>query len=180
MRKLGTKIVLILSILSFSVTMGLTIFMSKIDQQTESSTTLYTATVNYVDVESTGKYVFTEIHINEYDTYLLITTSISKRIATDQIKALKKGQVIVFRIENIKVEQMNEVEFINIVSLKTASNNILSLDEYNNYMNSAAYPARVASIVLSLAFLLLSIFCCLRIRKQGQGQGDGSFVSSEE
>lgn len=162
MNKSKVKIVImIVSMFLFAATVGLIISMSKIDKQTENTTTFYTATVSDIDITDTGEKIFAEIHTKEYSTSLQISTNISKNIKMDDIRDLKNGQTIFFRIENIKVEQMNKAEFINITSLRTDAKDIFSLEEYNKYIHDSAYPTRIASIVMALLFLFISLFCYL-------------------
>lgn len=158
-------VIMIVSMFLFVVTIGLIISMSKIDKHTEDTTTLCMATVSDVDIIDTGKRIFAEINIKEYDTSLQISTNISENIEINDIKDLKNGQTIVFRIENIKVAQMNEVEFINIVSLGTDTKEIFSLDEYNKYIHKSAYPTRIVGIVMAVLFLFISLFCYLKIKR---------------
>lgn len=166
MKKSKIKIVIMsVSLLFFVATIGLIISMSKIDKQTENTTTFYTATVIGVDVTNTGENIFAEIHTKEYNTSLHISANISKNIRMDDVRNLRNGQTIFFGIENIKVRQMNKVEFVNITSLKTETKDILSLEEYNKCIHNSVYPARIASIVMALLFLSISLFCYLKIKR---------------
>ena len=130
MKKLKIETVItIVSLLFFVATIGLIISMSKIDKQTENTTTFYTATVTGVDVTNTGENIFAEIHTKEYKTSLHISSNISKNIRMDDVRNLRNGETIFFGIENTKAQQMNKVEFVNITSLKTDTKDILSLEE---------------------------------------------------
>lgn len=164
-------IILIISIVFFIGTIGLITFMYQIDKQTEDTTTYYSATITTTRIINTGENVSAEIYTKEYSTSLYITTTISKNIDMNDIRELKKGQKIFFRIENIKSAQMNKVDFIDIVSLNTDAKDIFSLDEYNRYMNSFAYPTRIAGVVLALLFMAISLFCIFLIRRK-QGARD--------
>lgn len=156
---------MIVFILFFVVTIGLIISMSKIDEQTEGTTTVYTATIRDVDITDTGKRVFAEIHTNEYTTALQISTNICQNIEIDKLRELGKEEQIFFAIENSKMEQMNQVEFINIISLETSAKGIFSIEEYNTYLHNSAHPARIISIVMALLFLFMSLRCCLKIKE---------------
>ena len=149
----------------FIITIGLIISMSKIDKLNEDNTTLFTATVKSVDVIDTGDEIFAKIYVNEYDTCLQISTNICKYIEIDDICKLKNGQTIFFRIENIKVKQVNKVDFLNIVSLKTNIQNIYSLGEYNNYICESAYPTRIISTTMALVFLFVSVLYFVKAKK---------------
>ena len=156
---------MIVSLLFFAGMIGILITMSKIDRQTEATTTLLTATVTSVDVNDTGKNIYVEIHTKEYETSLLLSTNISKSINMEEVRNLKEGQVIVFGIEKSAADQMDMVEFISITSLKTDTKDILSLEEYNNLLHASAVPARIACIVMAALFLCISFVCCLKIIK---------------
>ena len=154
-----------ISLLFFVGTIGLIISMSKIDKQTEDTTTFYTATVNGVEVTDTGEDIFAEIRTKEYGTSLYISKNISKNISMHDVTGLENGQVIFFGIESIKDKQMNEVKFVNIISLKTDAKDIFTLEEYNECMHNKVYPARIASIVMAALFFSISLFCCMKIRR---------------
>lgn len=161
-----TVIILIFSILFLIGTVGIIGFMMQIDKQTENTTTCYSATVSNVQVTNTEKHLYVEIQLNEYNSNLQISTNISKNINIEDINGLKKGQKIFFRIENIKVDQINHVEFVDIVSLKTENKDIFTLDDYNKYMKQSAYPAKIAGIIVSLAFLSIAVCCVFSLKKK--------------
>ncbi len=167
MNKLNIKIViLVISILFFIGMIGLMIFMSQIDKQTEDTTTYYAATVTEIWINRIENSIYAEIHTKEYDSALQISTNITKNINMNDVKDLKNGQKIFFRIENIKSDQMNKVDFINIVSLKTETKDIFSLEDYNRYISNSAYPARIASVAVVLLFLFISLFCFFSIKRK--------------
>lgn len=166
MKKPKIKIVImIVSLLFFVVTIGLLISMSKIDKQTESTTTFYTATVISVAVTDMGENIFAEIHTKEYKTSLYISENISKNIRMDDVRNLRNGQTIFFGIENTKVQQMNEVEFVNITSLKTDTEDILSLEEYNKCIHNSVVPARIAGVIMASFFLFISLLNYLKFKR---------------
>lgn len=167
MNKLNTKkVIMIISMFLFIVTSGLIITMSKIDKQTEMTTTLYTAKVSRIEIIGTDENMYCEIHTQEYDTTLHISTNIIKNVNEDFLKTIKEGQMISFRIENAKVEQMNKVRFINIVSLKTDTREVFSLEDYNRYINKALLPTRITGVIFLLIFLTTSVCSYIRVRKK--------------
>lgn len=155
---------MILFFFLFLVMIGLLIVSSAIDKQTDGTTTLYTATVSSVDVTDTGNAVSADIYIREYDTSLYLTTSVCENIKMDDLRDLNEGEMIFFRIENIKVEQMNEVEFLDIVSLKTDKKEIFTLEQYNQYMRDTACPTRIAGFLFAFVFLGMSLRCYWKSR----------------
>lgn len=166
MYKSKSRIVLMFVFLSlFVVTVGLILSMRNIDNQNENTTILHTATVDYIDVTNTGDSVYLEIYTKEYRTSLMISTNISWRINIEDVKNLKEGQTIFFRVEKTKANQINEVSFINITSLETETNCIFSLKDYNQIMHASAYPTRMFGSVMALIFLSISIFFYYKIKK---------------
>lgn len=159
------NIIMTISLILFVAMIGLIVSMNKMDKLTEETTSSYTATVIGVDVVDTGVDVFAEIQTKENSTSLYISANICKKIDIDEIRNLRNGQTIFFRIENIKKQQMNTVEFINITSLKTDTKEIFSLEEYNKCMHSSVYPARIAGIIIASLFLSISILCYLKNQK---------------
>ena len=172
-------VIMIVSLLFFVILTGVLVSMYEIDKQTEDTTTLYIATIKNIHIAGTMENTYAEIFTNEYDSALRVSTNIASKIDIDSVKELNKGQMIFFRIENFKVEQMDQVEFLDIVSLSTNVKEIYNLDEYNEHIHNAAHPARVTGVVMAVVSLIVALFCCLAIRKTGK-TGDGSPVATEE
>jgi len=166
MKKMYTKIILIISIVFLFGTVGIMVSMMQIDKQTESNTTEYSATVSKVQVTDTGKSSYIEIQIEEYKSHLQISTNVSKNINIDDISNFHSGQRIFFRIKNIENNQMNNVEFVNIVSLKTEDKDIFTMDDYNHYIRKSAYPARIASIIISLLLMSVAVLSIISIKRK--------------
>lgn len=174
MKKSKTKIVVwIVSMLFCVGTIGLLISMINVDKQSESITTFLSATVDAIKITDTGSKIYVEIHTKEYHAVLLISTIITQNIDLNDIHNLHNGQKIFFRVENSKIGQMNNtadqtnnVNLINIVSLQTETKDIFSIEEYNQYIKIAAYPARMAGVAMALLFLSISIINFISIMKQ--------------
>ena len=116
MKRLNIKaIMLVMSVILSIGSIGLVIMMSQSYRQTEDTTTYYSATVSYVNATDTGESTYAEIYTEEYETVLEILPNICKNINMDDVKNLKIGQRIFFRIQSIKSNQMNEVFFVDIV-----------------------------------------------------------------
>lgn len=148
-------IIMFLSLLFFCGTIGLIITMCEIGMLTEEKTTELIATVIDTELTNTGTDVFAEIYTKEYDTSLLISNNICNYMETDKLSDLKTGDTIFFRIENANLEQINVVDFINIVSLRSDRKNIFSLKEYNEIMSISAQPAQVVSVIVAIFFLVV-------------------------
>lgn len=165
-----TKTIMIASLILFLVSIGLIISMNEIDKQTTDTTTFYTATVSNVDITDTGKNISAVIKTQEYDTDLHISVSICKNINMDDVRALKNGQTIYFTVEKIRAAQMNEVIFLPITSLETNTEEIFSLDDYNNYMQTAAYTPRNTAIILAAGCVIVAVYSFIKIRKDKKTQ----------
>ncbi len=167
MKKSSIKVfILIISIVFFIGSIGLLIIMSQAYKQSEDTTTYYSATVSYINVTDTGESTYAEIYTEEYETVLEILPNICKNINMDDVKNLKIGQRIFFRIQNIKSNQMNEVFFVDIVSLRTESKDIFSLDEYNSYTKNSIYHPRIAAVIMAMFFLTIALNCFLSIKRK--------------
>lgn len=167
MKKKYAIIILIISAVFLFGTVGILVSMTQIDKKTENNTTYYSATVSKVQVTDTGRGSYIEIQIEEYKSNLQISTNVSKNMNIDDIRDLQSGQKIFFRIENVKNNQMYQVEFVNIVSLKTEDKDIFTLDDYNNYIRKSAYPARTAGLIIALLLLLAVVLSILSIKRKG-------------
>ncbi len=142
--------------------------MHKIDKLTEKETKEFIATITDIKITNTGKNFSAEIYTKEYDSFLYVSNSVCNRIGIDTINALKAEERIFFRVENINSTQINKVDFINVVSLRTDKKSIFTLEEYNEFMHISAKPARIASVVvLGVCFVLFLKFLTKRNFNQG-------------
>lgn len=155
---------MILFLFLFLVIIGLLIVSDVIDKQTDDTTTLYTATVSRVDVTDTGNAVSVDIYTREYNTSLYLTPTVCEYIKTEDLRDLNAEETIFFRIENMKVKQMNEVGFLDIVSLKTDKKEIFTLEQYNQYMRDTACPTRITGFLFAFVFLGMSLHCYWKSR----------------
>lgn len=133
------------------------------NEQTYKKTSELSATIEAVEITNIGDETYVEIFTKEYQMPLYITTNVMEYISTEKINNLQKNQTISFRAENSLLEQLDEMEFLNIVSLETDNEDIFSLSDYNTYIYHSSYSARVACIIVLIFFLTVSIFCTIKI-----------------
>lgn len=157
-------IILVCSVFFFLVTIGIFISMFQIDKQTEDITIEYSATVRRIHINNSVKNKWVQIETEEYDSSLYISVNISKNIDIRKIESLKQGEKIFFRIVDTKAEQLNSVDFVDIVSLKTETNDIFTLEDYNHFMRVSARLARIANIIVALILLVVSVLCFVLIK----------------
>ena len=141
---------------------GLFVLLNNTDNLTTQNTSEYIATVERSDIKNTGEDLSIEIFTEEYDIPLYVSTNISSKIDVSLIKSMTNSDTIIFRVENHLYEQIGTIDFLNIVSLKTSDNDIFSLDDYNTLMHESTKPARIASVMLTCLFLILSIVSTTR------------------
>ena len=158
-------IILVCSVFFFLVTIGIFISMFQIDKKTEDITIEYSATVRRIHINNSVKNKWVQIETEEYDSSLYISVNISKNIDIRKIESLKQGEKIFFRIVDTKAEQLNSVDFVDTVSLKTETNDIFTLEDYNHFMRVSARPARIADITVALLLLVVSILCFVFIKR---------------
>lgn len=160
-----TVVMVICSVLSIGM-IGLAITVDHVFVQTEDTTALYTATVRNVDITDTGKQIFADIYVEEYNAYLGISSNITPNIDMSAVKALDAGETIFFRIEKDETEMWDEVIFLNIVSLQTEEKEIFTLEEYNTCMKNAVKPAKIVGFVVAVLLLFVAVISYIAIRKK--------------
>lgn len=171
-----TIVVMVISVLFFMGSVGLGLAVGSIHKNTEKTTCLYTATVKKVDAIDTGKEIQVDLYTEEYKASLHIQTAISKYINIDEIANLHAGQEILFRIENKNRDFLDEAELVSILALETEEKVLFSLSDYNQHMQEAALPAKVASVIVACVFLSVFFVCCYNIKngkKTEKKTGDG-------
>lgn len=131
--------ILTVSVIILIMSIIVTVDFKKNDRQSEGTTTAFSATVKNVVVTETETKLYPKIYVNESETCLLIN-SISKEINLDIVRNLQPGQKIYFRIEDYKAEQLDGAKIVDIVSLRTDTQVIYSLDDYNRHFNETVYP----------------------------------------
>ncbi len=168
--KRNTKLILsVIFSIFFVGVLGVLISMNRLDNQTEDNTAEYKATISSIEITEFSKYHQIKIFTNEYDSYLLTTADISgEYIDVEKIKSLQRDEDIIFRIEKSKVNQFDNVQFINIVSLKTDDKTIFSLNNYNNYMSISSKPAKIAGVVVAMLLLFASVCFIISYKKQAK------------
>lgn len=162
-KKMRILLVILCLVFSFGAT-GVWIFMNSIDKQTEENTTEFATTISKVEIIDTVENGYIEIYTNEYNYTLHISSNVSKNIDMNAVSDLQKNQTIFFRVENKMLDFLEEIDFCNIVSLRTSEHEIFSVSNYNEYIQNASFPARAMSLVVAGAFLLSAI--CFIFKKR--------------
>ena len=166
MKTIIKKVVIIISLSVALMYIGLLIYTIRIDRLTEDTTSLYTGTVERVEVAGRKNNIHANIYLEDYKTSLFISSPVAKYIGIEDLRnELTKGQEITFQIASQNSHYMNEVSFLDIVALKTDVKTIYSLNQYNEAIHEAAHPMRVAGIVMVLLLSFVSIFCLISIPK---------------
>ncbi len=67
---------------------------------------------------------------------------------------MERGQKIFFRVTNEKTHHINKSKFVDIVSLRTETEEFFSLQDYNKYMKESLKHTRIAGLISALIFLV--------------------------
>lgn len=159
------SVLLTVSVLTLIMIILVTVFFEENGKQSEETNTAFSATVKYVVVNETDESIYPQIHINEAETYFMIRSSVSKQIDLDKVRNLQPGQKIYFTIENYKAEQLDKVRFVDITSLRTDTQVIYSLDDYNSYFNKAHSNRTTSYTLITLNFAVI-VLTSLSMKKQ--------------
>lgn len=153
-----TMIVLIVSSVLLFGLICIFISMNTIANLTEQTTVELVGTLTKVKVVDTGNNIYIEIHTEEYDDKLYISTNIAKQININEFNNLQEGQLVFFRVKD-SASQLEENELINVLALKTSDVVFFSINDYNEYIRQATFPARIMCLLLMVIFLLIIIRC---------------------
>jgi len=157
---------LILCLVYFFCSIGLYVFISSRDGTREENTRQFSATVDYAAVKEGHEDVRVEIYVKEYSASLYIDPNVSNNVNVEDFRSLKAGDKISFRIENYNdYDELNNGVFVPIVSLKTLEKDIFTLNDYNTYVSTEMKNAKIASLIMMLVFLGLSVWCAVRLKK---------------
>lgn len=162
----GKSVILAASVLTLIMLILVTAFFEESGRQSEETNTAFSATVKYVVVNETEDRIYPQIHINEAETYFMIRSSVSKQIDLDKVRNLQPGQKIYFTIENYKAQQLDKVRFADITSLRTDTQVIYSLDDYNSYFNKMAQSRRTTTYTLITLNFAVVVLTFLSMKKQ--------------
>ena len=134
--------------------------------KSKGATTAFSATVKNVVVTETETRVYPKIYINESETCLLIISFVGKQIDLEIVRNLQPGQKIYFRVENYKAGQFDEAKMVDVISLRTDTQVIYSLDDYNRYFDKLVYPRRIAGRILITLNIAVVVLTYLSMKKQ--------------
>ena len=167
------KILNIILIVICFIMFGLQILMLDADKMTTQNTTQYTATIKSITIKNKSVPT-TRIMVEEFDNDLYISNNVLKFIDSNYLKYLTNGVEISFNIDNAKINQINNVEFIDIVALRLQDKVIFSLDDYNGYIRQTIKPAR---IVCGIFAILAAGILVLNLVKQKRNADNGSRIT---
>lgn len=160
------SVLLAVSVLILIMFIVVTVHFKQNGMQSDETTTAFSATVKYVVVNETEDRIYPKIYVNEVDTYFMIRSSVCKQIDLDKVRNLQPGQKIYFTIENYKAQQLDKVRFVDITSLRTDTQVIYSLDDYNSYFNKMAQSRRMTICILITLNSAVVVLTFLSMKKQ--------------
>lgn len=160
------SVILTVSVIILMMFIIVTVDFKENGRQSGETTTAFSATVKNVVVTESEAKIYPKIYVNEADTCLLINT-ISEEIDLDLVRNLQPGQKIYFRVENYKAKQLDGAKIVDIVSLRTDTQVIYSLDDYNRHFNESVYPrSRTVSYIFIALNATVVVLTFLSMKKQ--------------
>lgn len=126
----------------------------------EATTTEFAATVVSVRVHGEHVVIYSEEFGGRLSTHQIRNLS-----DISDFTDLKNGQTVFFRIENIWLEQLEEMLFFPIISIRTEEAEIVSLSSFTEQWADSRTTLRNTAIVFSLIFLSLAVFFAIRLKR---------------
>ena len=138
---------------------------------TEENTTLFTATVEEVQVTGAADDVTVTILVKEYPIDLILFDSRAAAVPPDRFRALQPGQQIWFRVENKKAvylepERGEEAPFVDICSLKTETDDIFTLEAADHIRGEFMKEARIVCGTAAVVSLPGGVALLLSLRRE--------------
>lgn len=119
------------------------------------NTTEYFATIDRICIYNNGFSIYT----NEIDGSFVVHGDVAEKISYETLNNLIPGTNIVFRVENTVADDGTVEASPLVVSLKTDSEEIFSLHDYNEarkvYMNYFGYMGLIVSSVFGLILIIV-------------------------
>ena len=172
MRKRTIKLVGMIALFFMALSMiGNWIISWSLSNLTEENTTLFTATVEEVQVMGAADDVAVTILVKEYPTGLLLFNSRAAAVPPDRFRALQPGQQIWFRVENNKTmylepEWWEKVPFVDICSLKTETDDIFTLEAADHIMGEVMKGLRIRCAAAAVVSLPGGVALLLSLRRE--------------
>lgn len=153
----------VLLLLFFGV-LGQNVSFILIDKLSEFNTVEMSATASDVESTSAGEKNTWTINIKQPNGKLQISSVVEKNLDLSAIGGLQEGEQITFRMTISAASQFRETEMGNIVALSSPTQEILSIDRYNEVMGREILPIKIAGIVVQVILLFLLIFFGRKIK----------------
>ena len=155
------KVLIILSLFFSIIFLGLFILINSAGNINIKDTIEITATLKSVEFneQNNGISIFT----NEYKNSFYVSNNISNKLNKNSFTNLAKNEKLYIGIEKTKEAQINTVDFVSAVAVKTNNKTFLSLNDYNKYTANATMPIKVIS--LSICLLCIIAFILLKFKK---------------
>jgi len=148
---------------------GIFVFSFIVERPSEQNTTEFSATIESVEVVGEGKDAYGLINTVESDEALQVF-NIEIVADMDSFRNLSPGQLIYYRIENTWLGEPTYVRAYNIVSLRTSFSEIVTLDSYNNYLDSDGVLLYITCAIFVPTLLFVFIYCMHTLKKKTKSQ----------
>ena len=129
--------------------------------QTKKNTLEYVATISHVQ---TNAFDQIEIYTEEYKNAWIIEPYIAQHIQDTDL--LKEGQTIRVGINKLSKDSVNGDTFVQIVSLRVGTTDLMTISDYNQYMKEDRTDMSLSIIpFLSLCLSAVIFLSVLRVKR---------------
>ena len=171
MKKIHLQIIRGIAIFALVATAYLIFQMNWNAESTEENTTEFSAVVNDVQKQNVRDCVLSS---TQSDNVLRLTLDDVKTITgLDATQILKNGETVYFRIQNKWIPQGPQavsLPFVPIVSLRTETQDIMTLEEYNNWERASrmttTYAATAVCVMSVIAIVTCTVFLIRRKKEK--------------
>ena len=160
MKKIHLQIIREIAIFVLVASAYLIVQMNWNAESTEENTTEFSAVVNDVQKQNVRDCVLSS---TQSDNMLRLTLDDVKTITgLDATRILKNGETVYFRVQNKWIPQDPQavgLPFVPIVSLRTETQDIMTLEEYNAWARASRMTTTYAVIAVCTMLVIIIVTC---------------------
>ena len=159
------KLIIILMLVFLVGTICILLTIDDHSNLTEENTTLVFATVKNVQYSGHAKEKSITITAEEFNGQLIILSHIPDETLDAVYQSIHVGDTVNVRVNNSDLQNINNDTIIEIVSILKEKDIIISLADYNLYLQEAAcVPRLICFVLIALLFIAILILTSREIR----------------
>lgn len=134
----------------------------------EQNAPAYTATVERLEIKTTGEATIAQIYTAEHAAYLLLPEAQCTEGHLLLLQQLSRGDTITFRLRGNDAMEPETDLFHEIIALETGDAVIFTLHDFNAAHLDALMPAVIAAFACTAALLVLALLLLHSRRPHGR------------